>query len=151
MKVRRLARILALQTLYEVDSAHHSPEWVLHQRLEGAGLPQQGGEFTRFLVSGVMGHQKQLDLLIQEYAPEWPLAQMAFIDRNVLRIAIFELLIARKAPVKVIINEAVEVAKLFGSDSSHRFINGVLGSVLDHRAQLAGITPCMEESESERE
>ena len=147
MKVRRQARIVALQTLFEVDSAHHPPERVLRQRLEGAALPQPGEEFAQFLVSGVLDHQEQLDPLIQDYAPEWPLEQMAFIDRNVLRIAIFELLVARSAPAKVIINEAVELAKLFGSDSSYRFINGVLGTLLDRRAQLPDVPSRTKDSE----
>lgn len=153
MKVRRQARIVALQTLFEVDSAHHPAERVLRQRLEDVALPQPGEEFAQFLVSGVMDHQEQLDPLIQEYAPQWPLEQMAFIDRNVLRIAIFELLVARSAPAKVIINEAVELAKLFGSDSSHRFINGVLGALLDRRAQLPDVPsrPKDEEESGERE
>lgn len=147
MKVRRKARIVALQALFEVDSAHHPLERVLRQRLEDVALTQSGQEFAQLLVSGVTDHQDQLDPLIQEYAPEWPLEQLAFIDRNVLRLAIFELLVAQSAPPKVIINEAVELAKLFGSDSSHRFINGVLGALLDHREQLSGVRLRTEESE----
>jgi N utilization substance protein B len=137
VKARRQARIIALQALFEVDSTRHPPELVLRQRLEDTALPQAGEEFVQLLVSGVTDHQEQLDPLIQEYAPEWPLGQIAVIDRNVLRIAVFELLVAESAPPKVIINEAVELAKLFGSDSSHRFINGVLGALLDRRAQLS--------------
>jgi len=150
VKVRRQARIVALQTLFEVDSAHHPPERVLRQRLEEAALPRPGEEFAQFLVSGVIAHQERLDPLIQEYAPEWPLEQMAFIDRNILRLAIFELLVARSAPVKVIINEAVELAKLFGSDSSHRFINGVLGALLDREAQLPDVPSRTKDRDSER-
>ncbi len=147
MKVRRQARIVALQALFEVDSAHHPLERVLRQRLADTAMTQSGQRFVRVLVSGVTDHQDQLDALIQEYAPEWPLEQLAFIDRNVLRIALFELLVARSAPPKVIINEAVELAKLFGSDSSHRFINGVLGALLDHREQLSSVRLRTEESE----
>lgn len=139
VKVRRQARLVALQTLFEVDSAHHPPERVLGQRLAESALPPPGEEFAQLLVSGVMNHHEQLDPLIQEYAPQWPLEQMSFIDRNILRIAIFELLVARSAPVKVIVNEAVELAKLFGSDSSHRFINGVLGTLLERGAQLPDV------------
>ncbi|MEA3345126.1 MAG: transcription antitermination factor NusB [Chloroflexota bacterium] len=147
VKVRRRARIVALQTLFEVDIAHHQPERVLLQRLEDTNLPQRGEEFARSLVSGVLKHQERLDPLIREHAPKWPLEQMALIDRNVLRIALFELLVAQSAPVKVIINEAVELAKLFGSDSSYRFINGVLGTLLDHRAQLPDIPSHLEYGE----
>ena len=149
MKVRRQARIVALQTLFEVDSAHHPSERVLRQRLEDAVLPESGEEFVKLLVSGVLGHLQALDPLIQQYAPEWPLEQIACVDRNVLRMAIFELLVARSAPPKVIINEAVELAKLFGSDSSHRFINGVLGALLENIAQLSDVA--FRTGESERE
>jgi len=149
VRVRRRARIVALQALFEVDSAHHPPERVLRQRLEDAALPPKGEEFARFLVWGVVEHQHQLDPLIQRHAPEWPLDQMALIDRNVLRLAMFELLIAESAPDKVVINEAVELAKLFGSDSSHRFVNGVLGALLEHKAQLSSIIRHAESSERE--
>jgi N utilization substance protein B len=108
----------------------------MEERLEASPLPPSGDRFARLIVSGVLQHQQQLDSIIREYAPEWPLSQMALVDRNVLRIAIFELLVAHTAPEKAVINEAVEVAKLFGSDSSHRFINGVLGSLMDHEVQL---------------
>ena len=136
MKVRRQARIVALQSLFEVDSVHHPVERVLRQRLAEAELPQSGERFARLLVSGVVDHRERLDPLIQRYAPEWPLEQMALIDRSILRIALFELLVARSAPEKVIINEAVELAKRFGSDSSHRFINGVLGTLLKSSVQM---------------
>ena len=147
MKARRQARFVALQTLFEVDSAHHPPERVLCQRLADSVLPPSGEEFAQSLVSGVMDHYEQLDPLIHEYAPEWPLEQMSFIDRNILRIAIFELLVARSAPPKVIINEAVELAKLFGSDSSHRFVNGVLGTLLKRGVQLSDLPPHGKDSE----
>ena len=147
MKVRRQARVIALQTLFEVDSANHPPGRVLHQRLMDAVVPQPAEEFAALLVSGVAGNQERLDTLIQQYAPEWPLGQIAAIDRNVLRIAAFELLIAQSAPPKVIINEAVELAKLFGSDNSHRFVNGVLGALLHHIMQTPEITSYTEVGE----
>jgi len=81
------------------------------------------------LLSGVLKHRVKLDEMIQHYAPEWPVDQMAVVDRNVLRIAIYEFYISKLTPTKVAINEAVELAKLFGSDSAPRFINGVLGAV----------------------
>jgi N utilization substance protein B len=82
------------------------------------------------LVQGVNAHQERLDTLIGRYAPEWPVDQIAIIDRNVLRIAIYELLFRDDTPTKVAINEAVELAKEFGSESSGRFVNGVLGSLV---------------------
>jgi transcription antitermination protein NusB len=129
VKVRRQARILALQALYEIDSTHHPVGTVLDQRLAQDPLPTDGEVFVRELVTGVMKHCAELDKLIQRYAPEWPVDQMAVVDRNVLRIAIFEFHISGATPTKVAINEAVELAKLFGSDSAPRFINGVLGAL----------------------
>ena len=129
MKVRRRARILALQALYEIDTTQHPVGTVLDQRLTEDPLPADGEAFARELLTGVLQHQVALDELIQRYAPEWPVEQMAVIDRNVLRIAIYEFFISKLTPTKVAINEAVELAKLFGSDSAPRFVNGVLGAL----------------------
>jgi N utilization substance protein B len=129
VKVRRRARILALQALYEIDSTHHPVGTVLDQRLSEDPLTEEGQAFARELLTGVIQHRVELDELIQHYAPEWPVDQMAVIDRNVLRIAIFEFFISKLTPTKVAINEAVELAKLFGSDSAPRFVNGVLGAL----------------------
>lgn len=136
MRLRRRARIIALQTLFEVDSVHHDPETVFSQRLQERPLPEKGSDFARSLVQGVIEHMASLDDIIQRIAPQWPLDQVAIIDRNILRIAIFEMVIDGKTPVKVAINEAVEIAKLFGSDSSHRFVNGVLGTLVSQRGLL---------------
>ena len=129
MKVRRRSRILALQALYEIDTTHHPAGTVLDQRLAEDPLPDEGEAFARELITGVMKHRAELDELIQHYAPEWPVDQMAVVDRNVLRIAIYEFFISKATPIKVAINEAVELAKLFGSDSAPRFVNGVLGAL----------------------
>jgi len=129
VKVRRRSRILALQALYEIDTTHHPVGMVLDQRLAEDPLPDEGEAFARELITGVMKHQVELDELIQHYAPEWPVDQMAVVDRNVLRIAIYEFFISKVTPIKVAINEAVELAKLFGSDSAPRFVNGVLGAL----------------------
>jgi len=129
VKIRRRARILALQALYEIDSAHHPVGTVLDQRLTEDPLTEEGQVFARELLTGVIQHRVELDELIQHYAPEWPVDQMAVIDRNVLRIAIYEFFIGKLTPTKVAINEAVELAKLFGSDSAPRFVNGVLGAL----------------------
>lgn len=137
MKARHKARIVALQTLYEVACAHHPPALVLQQRLAETQLPEKTADFSRHLVGGVAKHQEVLDLFIQRYAPEWPLEQMAYIDLNILRIAIFEFAVAGETPVKVAINEAVELAKAFGSDSSPRFVNGVLGTLVNHMDAIA--------------
>ena len=126
---RRKARALALQALYEVDSAGHEVEGVVNQLLARGGLSEENADFTRELVSGVIQHKAKIDLNIQSLAPAWPLEQIPVVDRNILRLAIFEILLDNKVPVKVAINEAVELAKTFGSDNSSRFVNGVLGSV----------------------
>ena len=137
MKVRHQARIVALQALYEIDCARHVPAIVLERRLADTQLPKAGADFSRWLVSGVVEHQPVLDTFIHRHAPEWPLEQMAYIDRNVLRIAIFEFAVDGRTPVKVAINEAVELAKAFGSDSAPRFVNGVLGALVEHKEAIA--------------
>ena len=120
----------ALQALYELDTTNHSVGDVLRYRLEDSPMPPEGAEFLRMLVSGVLTHREQLDALIQQHAPAWPVAQIAVIDRNILRIALYELSGLTDTPPKVAINEAVDLAKTFGSDSSPRFVNGVLGSAI---------------------
>lgn len=134
MRVRHRARIAALQALYEIDCSGHSPTAAVGRRLEEADLPEPGAQFARELVQGVSNHQEHLDILIGRYAPEWPVDQIAVIDRNVLRISIYEILMRDDTPTKVAINEAVELAKQFGSDSSGRFVNGVLGSLVAKEA-----------------
>jgi len=130
MKIRHEARIVALQSLFEMDCVGHPIAAVLEQRLAEMPLPEQGIQFARELVQGVTTDIARLDKLIERYAPEWPVEQIAIIDRNILRIAIYEVLESDGTPLKVAINEAVELAKQFGSDSSGRFVNGVLGSLV---------------------
>jgi len=137
VKARHQARIVTLQALYEIDCAHHAPAVVLEQRLAEARLPKTYAAFSRHLVDGVLRHQSVLDDFIHRHAPEWPLEQMAYIDRNILRMAIFEFAVDGKTPVKVAINEAVELAKAFGSDSAPRFVNGVLGTLVERKEAIA--------------
>jgi N utilization substance protein B len=129
MKARRRARAVALQALYEFDFTQHSTEYTLGCRLKEQPLPEAATSFVFHLVEGVRERLLQVDQVMAELAPEWPVDQIAVIDRNVLRIAIFEFLFDSETPPKVAINEAVELAKMFGSDSSPRFVNGVLGSL----------------------
>ena len=126
---RRKARALALQALYEVNSAGHEVEGVVTHLLADGGLSEGNAAFVRELVSGVIQNKEKIDLNIQNFAPAWPIEQIPVVDRNILRLAIFEILLDNKMPVKVAINEAVELAKTFGGDNSSRFVNGVLGSV----------------------
>jgi N utilization substance protein B len=129
MGVRRKARAIALQVLYELDSAGHDAEAALAHLLADSGLSEDNAAFARDLVNGVIQNREQIDQHIRKFAPAWPLEQIPIVDRNILRLAIFEVLLDNNVPVKVAINEAVELAKKFGSDSSSRFVNGVLGSV----------------------
>ena len=127
-----MARRGALQALFEIDSVGHEPGYVIDARLANENYGDHGSAYLRWLVSGVVRNREILDELIARYAPEWPVNQLAIVDRNVLRSALFE--IGAKdtdAPPKVVINEAVELAKTFGGDSSPRFVNGVLGAALD--------------------
>src|SRR5215212_7434284 len=127
--IRRLARVLALQTLFEVDSVPHDPLPVLQRHLDDNGLSGEGAVFATELVQGVLAHRDDLDKIIAKAAPNWPMDQMAKVDKSVLRMAIYELLYNSEVPLKAAINEAVELGKRFGSDSSSRFVNGVLGTV----------------------
>ncbi|MFO7663114.1 MAG: transcription antitermination factor NusB [Chloroflexota bacterium] len=136
MKTRRRARRVTLETLYEYDIAHHDPEEVLALRIEVNPMEHAGVDFAQMLVNGVIEYQDEMDRLITRFAPEWPLDQMAVIDRNILRIAMYEFLATDETPVKVAINEAVELAKVYGSDSAPRFINGVLGTLADRLDEL---------------
>ena len=126
---RRKARELAFQALYEVDSAGHAAEEAVNHLLIEEGVSGESADFARELVSGVILNKEKIDENIQAFAPAWPIKQIPVVDRNILRLAIFEILIDNKVPVKVAINEAVDIAKLFGSDNSSKFVNGVLGSV----------------------
>jgi N utilization substance protein B len=130
MKVRRRARATVLQILYELDFTDHKVTWALETRFEDRPLPESAEGFARSLATGVQTYRTYLDSLVGDLAPEWPIDQIAAVDRNVLRIAIYELLFDPEIPPKVAINEAVELAKMFGSESSPRFVNGVLGSLV---------------------
>jgi len=136
MKPRTRARALALQVLYEVDLTNHPPGEVFKARLDEDSLSPELSEFARQIVFGVLPLTTALDLSIAKYAPEWPFDQIAAIDRNILRMACWEFTVFHETPIKVAINEAVELAKQFGSDSAPRFVNGVLGSLADHQNEL---------------
>lgn len=149
MKPRRAARSFALEILYEHDIAHHPIFEIFSRRVgedtvEDSPLNYVGNSgltFARELLEGVIALRPDADRLIARFAPEWPLEQIAVIDRNILRIAFFETLVTQQTPLKVAINEAVELAKMYGSDSSPRFVNGVLGSLAEEvdtlRAELS--------------
>ena len=136
MKDRTRARGIALQALYELDITDHPIGTVLTERIADSGLNDELVKFFRSIVLGVLPIRNELDRFITDHAPDWPLDQVAVIDRNILRIAIWEFAIADDIPLKVAINEAVELAKVYGSDSAPRFVNGVLGSLADRQNEI---------------
>lgn len=136
--VRRKGRVAALQALYESDCSRHDPNESLTRLAEEYTLVESSLSFASELVAGVLENIDRIDGLIQTYAPSWPVKQLPAIDRNILRLAIFEISIDNKVPPKAAINEAVEVAKTFGSYNSSKFINGVLGSIVRLQAQANG-------------
>jgi N utilization substance protein B len=136
MKPRTRARSIALQALYEIDIAGHPPDLVLEERLADTEMEDKLADFARQIVYGVLPLVGRLDLFIAQHAPEWPLDQVATIDRNILRIALWEIALSDQTPIKVAINEAVELAKMYGSDSTSRFVNGVLGSLADRQDEI---------------
>ena len=132
MSNRHLARTIALQTLYEWDfnsKKKNGLEEDLRVNLREFAPDFDDEGFSHTLVSGVIKHLSSIDQLITRYAPEWPLEQITIVDRNVLRIGIFELKFSPDIPPKVAINEAIELAKGFGGESSGKFVNGVLGAI----------------------
>lgn len=140
MKPRTRARSIALQALYEIDLVGHPLGTVLEFRLLEANLNDgKLADFVGQIVKGVWPMTQQLDKFIAEHAPEWPLEQVAIIDLNIIRIALWEFAVNGETPIKVAINEAVELAKNFGSDSSPRFVNGVLGSLASRQNEIRQI------------
>ena len=129
MKARRHARSVVLQCLYELDFTVHTFDAAFDHWADEEPLTGKNRNFAQRLGRGISGRLAMLDEIISDLAPEWPIDQIASVDRNILRIAVHELLFEADIPPKVAINEAVELAKKFGSDSSPRFVNGVLGSL----------------------
>ena len=128
VKNRRLARKLVLQVLYEVDCANHNWDDAMMRHISSIKLSQDASEFARSILHGVVSKQHDIDDIISEFAPAWPLSQMGMIDRGLLRMAICELGLGNGSQ-KIVINEAVELAKEFGSENSYKLVNGVLGSI----------------------
>lgn len=134
---RRRARNLALQALYEIDCVGHPAAQVIARHIqENATLGNEAAGFLERMVVGTLESIPAFDRLIAECAPEWPVEQLAVVDRNILRLALWEFAISGETPLKVAINEAVELAKRFGSDSAPRFINGVLGSLAERESDI---------------
>ena len=126
---RGKARSLALQALYEIDAVGHDKSRVTGRLISSGDLSVENNQFIEDLVKGVLENKKAIDGYIKRFAPAYPVSQLSIVDRNILRLAIYEVLIDNKTPIKVAIDEAVELAKSYGSDHSPKFINGVLGSI----------------------
>ncbi|HVS79160.1 MAG TPA: transcription antitermination factor NusB [Candidatus Saccharimonadales bacterium] len=151
---RHLGRIVALQTLYEQDFRREvndsglDLEEVLARNIARYEETIEDKAFIENLVRGVTSKQDELDGIIRPVAPEWPIEQIARMDRIILRIGVYELLFEENVPPKVVINEAVELAKAFGGDNSSKFINGVLGTILRNRQdESASKTPAKAKKE----
>ena len=137
---RHLGRIVALQTLYEYDfrggeKAPYSLDSIYKRNMEQFADQIDDKDFVISLITGVEDHTAELDKKIAALAPEWPVDQIAWMDKITLRLALYELQYSPKTPPKVVINEAVELAKAFGGDNSSKFINGVLGSALKNQEE----------------
>ena len=126
---RRRTRAAVLQALYETDTARHDAGHALEGRMGFLDLEEAGRTFAHRLVDGVLANREEIDKIIAEFASAWPISQMAVVDRNILRIAVYEIMAGEDTPPRVAVNEAVELAKRFGSDAAPGFVNGVLGSV----------------------
>lgn len=129
---RSVARRAALQALYEIDSTSHDVEEVLRGYLAQYENLRRARTYLGTLVRGIVQQRSKLDTILQQYAPEWPIAQVAIVDRNILRIALYEMVFEARVPVGVAIDEAVELAKLFGAVNTIRFVNGVLGAAAEN-------------------
>ena len=127
---RHIARIVTLQTLFELEFAVNSPESILKRTIEIKALTGETAVFAGELVNGVLTNKPLLDDTIHRFAPAFPVEQLSSMDRSILRLAMYEILISKTTPPKVVVNEAVELAKEFGTDTSPKFVNGVLGSVI---------------------
>lgn len=136
MKPRTKARSIALQVLYECDLTDHQPGLVLQERILDDELDAALVDFAQQIISGIYPISAILDQFISEHAPEWPMDQVAVIDRNILRIALWEFAVEGCTPIKVAINEAIELAKMYGADSTPRFVNGVLGSLANRQQEI---------------
>ena len=128
--VRRRSRAFALQALYEIDLSSHSVDGSVGWLREEQGLPAEALPFALQLINGVIEHRNEIDEIIQELAPTWPVRHLASIDRNILRLALYEVKFEADVPPKAAINEAVELAKAFGSETTSKFVNGVMGTVM---------------------
>lgn len=152
---RHLGRIVALQCLYELDfrnelGDHADVDELLSRNLVQYQSQIDDKKFVRQIVEGVQDLRSELDAILIPLAPDWPIDQIAAIDRSILRIGLWELTYSKEAPPKVIINEAVELAKEFGGDNSSKFINGVLGTAYRNISEPSGAKTDKKSTEAKR-
>jgi N utilization substance protein B len=149
---RSLARRVSLQCLYEIDSVGHPLGTVLDNNINYSPERRRVKGYIEYIVKGVMAQLEAIDVVLQKYAAEWPIDQVAVVDRNILRIALFELAIDKKhpVPVGVAIDEAIELAKLFGAENTPRFINGVLGAIADNLTAVGASLTSHAQTEEEK-
>ena len=153
MSNRHLARTIAMQTLYQWDFNDQKEKDImpLLERNKKSFAPEFNDEgFTAGLIKGVTEHMKEINELIEKYAPEWPLDQITIVDRNILRIGVFELKYNQDIPAKVAINEAIELAKTFGGESSGKFVNGVLGAMYNDMVKSGDIKEIDKKKEAKK-
>lgn len=134
---RRQGRVIAMQALFEIDAVDHGANASITALAAEHGAGEQAVRFAIALVDGTLARQSEIDALIATLAPQFPLDQLAAVDRAVLRVAVYELRYGAKAPPKAVVNEAIEIAKEYGGDASGRFVNGVLGRVLTRQAPVS--------------
>ncbi len=150
MSNRHLGRTIAMQALYEWDFGGQRSETgglITHTMKDFAPKFDDKG-FVHELVDGVAGHLRDIDALIAKYAPEWPIEKITLVDRNVLRLGVYELVFVEAIPSKVAINEAIELAKTFGGEMSGKFVNGVLGAIYRDRKEAGKLKKIDEEESS---
>ncbi len=128
MQVRRKARTIALEIIYQREITKASLDEIMRNR-NRAGEGEPPSEFSMKLIKGVINHQSEIDDLIEGYADNWALDRMPSLDRNIIRISLYEMLYEEDIPFSVSINEAVELAKIYGTEDSGKFVNGVLGKI----------------------
>jgi len=138
---RRRARIAVLQALFEADNSQHEPQDALARIAAEQRLPAESTEFATRLLNEILANREDIDTRIGHAAPAFPVEQLASVDRNILRLAISEMLSDNGAPVRAAINEAVELAKSYGSDKSSSFVNGVLGSIAKQLEEVGADQP----------
>ncbi|MDD3301603.1 MAG: transcription antitermination factor NusB [Patescibacteria group bacterium] len=152
MSNRHLSRTIAMQTLFVWDFNHHKNseiDKIIQDNFANFAPDFDDSGYVKYTIDGIFEHLEEIDNYIRKYATEWPLEQITYVDRNILRLGIFELIYAEKIPPKVAINEAIEIAKAFGSDSSSKFVNGVLGSIFNDLPEELRKADFIAESEEE--